>query len=47
MKKSLRLLVGILMLGAMMSATGVYHKVPCTVGADPVPLCPPGGCATN
>lgn len=48
MKKSLRLLVGTLVLGAVVSAAGIFHSLPCSVvGGDPVPLCPPGGCAIN
>jgi hypothetical protein len=46
MKKSLRLLVGTLILGAVVTATAAL-RVPCSVGGDPVPLCPPGGCVVN
>jgi hypothetical protein len=46
MKKSLRLLIGTLILGAMVTATGIF-RVPGAVGGDPVPLCPPGGCVIN
>jgi hypothetical protein len=47
MKKSLRMLVGTLILGAMVTATGIL-RAPCSaVGGDPVPLCPPGGCAVR
>jgi hypothetical protein len=47
MRKSLRLFVGTLVLGAVVTATGIFHNLPCTVGTDPVPLCPPGGCVIN
>jgi hypothetical protein len=48
MKKSLRLLLGTLVLGAVITATGTFHNPPTSaVGADPVPLCPPGGCVTK
>jgi hypothetical protein len=48
MKKSFRLLIGTLVLGAVVTATGIFHKLPCSaVGGDPVPLCPPGGCVIN
>ena len=44
MKKSFRLLIGILVLGGMVSATSVFKNVPCSAGVDPVPICPPIGC---
>jgi hypothetical protein len=43
MKKSLRVLIGTLILGLVVTASGFCH-VPNSDGADPVPLCPPGGC---
>lgn len=46
MKKSLRLLFGTILLGAVVAAASVVHQ-PSFEGADPVPVCPPGGCAVN
>lgn len=47
MKKSLRLLIGTLILGAFVAGTTISKPAQSTAGADPVPLCPPGGCALN
>ena len=41
--KKLRLILGTLILGAIVTASGIC-QVPNSDGADPVPLCPPGGC---
>jgi hypothetical protein len=47
MRKSLRLLLGTIALGAMITATAFAHNLGWDGGADPVPVCPPGGCAVN
>jgi len=43
----LRLLLGTIMLGAVIAAASISHNQPRTAGGDPVPVCPPGGCAVN
>lgn len=47
MKKSFRMLVGTIILGAAVAAASVSHNRPASAGADPVPACPPGGCLIN
>lgn len=48
MKKSLRLLFAtIVMAAAMAAATTSGPNTTFHSGADPVPYCPPGGCAVN
>jgi len=47
MKKSFRLLLGTMLLGAVVAAASVSGYQPVSAGADPVPICPPDGCAAN
>jgi len=47
MKKSLSLLLGTIVLGAIITPTTFAHITGWDGGADPVPVCPPGGCAIN
>jgi len=44
MKKSIRLLLGTIMLGAVIAAASISHNQPGVVGGAPVPVCPPDGC---
>lgn len=46
MKKSLRLLLGTIALGAVIAATAISHAQNWGDG-NPQPDCPPGGCAIN
>jgi len=45
--KKLRLLLGSIALSAILAAASIAHNQPVTAGADPVPICPPDGCAFN
>ena len=47
MKKSLRLLLGTMILGAAMAAVSLPQNLPSAAGGDPVPVCPPDGCLAN
>jgi hypothetical protein len=47
MKKSLRLLLGTIALGAVIAATAISQTRVWDGGMDPQPQCPPGGCAIN
>ena len=47
MKKSLRLLLGTLILGAFVAGTTISKPQLSTAGGDPMPVCPPGGCAVK
>ena len=48
MKKSLRLLFAtIVMAAAVAAASTGSPKHQLNSGADPIPMCPPGGCAVN
>ncbi|HWY67092.1 MAG TPA: hypothetical protein VNX88_00430 [Terriglobales bacterium] len=47
MKKSFRLLIGTIMLGAVIVAASISPNQPGVAGGAPVPVCPPDGCAVN
>ena len=49
MKKSLRVLVGTMILGAAIAAASIGPMQTTTlgVGSAPVPTCPPDGCALS
>ena len=47
MKKSLRLMLATMILGAVFAAANISHNQPINSGGDPVPLCPPDGCVIN
>lgn len=47
MKKSFRLFLGTLILGFFLAGAGLSKDQPESAGGDPVPLCPPGGCAIS
>lgn len=47
MKKSLRLLLGTIVLAVTVVAATISHNQPRALGGAPVPMCPPGGCAIN
>lgn len=43
----LRVLLGTIVLGTVLAAAGINHNQPVSAGADPIPICPPDGCAFN
>jgi hypothetical protein len=49
MKKSFRLMLGTMILGAVFAAANISisPNQTTTAGGDPVPLCPPDGCVIN
>jgi len=47
MKKSLSLLLGTIVLGAVFATASIAKTQPTTAGGDPVPICPPDGCVIN
>jgi len=47
MKKSFRMLLGTIILGAVAAVAGISHNMPVSAGADPVPICPPDGCVIS
>jgi hypothetical protein len=49
MKKSFRLMLGTMILGAVFAAANISisPNQATTAGGDPVPLCPPDGCVIN
>lgn len=47
MKKSIRVLFGTIVLGAVIVAASISRNQPGVAGGAPVPVCPPDGCAIN
>jgi hypothetical protein len=43
--KKLRLIFGTIILGTVVAAASLSHNPTMSAGADPVPVCPPDGCA--
>jgi len=44
MNKSLRLLLGMMILGAVVGTASISQNQLRSGGGDPVPICPPDGC---